>query len=162
MMTEEETKNDETEKQLDVVEVEEQAKTTDEVWREVGQQFEALGKSLSQAFRATWESEETRKQVKKLGDGLDRAAQKVEEAIKKAGSSPEAQKLREEAEKTAESLQTAGQKTWEDARPHLLSALTQFNTELQKMIDRLEHQEATPEEPPTEEEPDVTEEQPEG
>lgn len=161
-MTEEETKNDETEKQLDVVEVEEQPKTTDEVWREVGQQFEALGKSLSQAFRATWESEETRKQVEKLEDGLNRATQKAGEVVKKAGSSPEAQKLREEAEKTTESLQAAGQKTWEDARPHLLSALTQFNTELQKMIDRLQQQEATPEESVAEDEPDVTEEQPEG
>ncbi len=155
-MTKEQTEN-ETEKQLEVVESEEQKKTTDEVWHEVGRQFEALGKSLSQAFRATWESEETRKHVEKLGNDLDRAAQKVEEAVKKAGSSPEAQKLREEAEKTAESLQVAGKKTWDDARPHLLSALTQFSTELQKVIDRLQQQDATSEEPSVEDEPDVKE-----
>ena len=155
-MTKEQTENG-TEKQPEVVESEEQKKTTDEVWREVGRQFEALGKSLSQAFHATWESEETRKHVEKLGNDLDRAAQKVEEAVKKAGSSPDAQKLREEAEKTAESLQVAGKKTWDDARPHLLSALTQFSTELQKVIDRLQQQDATSEEPSVEDEPDVKE-----
>ncbi len=147
-----------TEEQVEGIDNEEEAKTTDDVWRDVGRQFDALGRSLSQAFRATWESEETRKQVEKLGDGLDKAAKQIEEAIKKADSSPEAQKLREDADKAADSLRTAGEKAWQDARPHLLSALAQFNAELQKMVERLREQEKATGETPVESEAEKPEE----
>jgi len=152
------TEEHETEKQIEVVEAEEQTKTTDDVWREVGTQFEALGKSLGQAFRSTWESEETQRQLESIREGLEKAAQQIDQGVKKATASPEAQKLRGEAEKAAESLQVASEKAWQDAQPHLLSALTQFNAELQKMIERLQQQEERAEGYPAEDEPDVTEE----
>jgi hypothetical protein len=65
-------------------------------------------------------------------------------AIQEAAASPEAHKARTEAEKAAESLRTAGQKTWQESRPHLVSALRQVNEEVQKMIGQLEREAAAP------------------
>jgi predicted component of type VI protein secretion system len=129
--------------------------TTDEVWREVGRQFQALGESLAEAFRTAWESEETRQHVQNMQDGLKAMVDHVDQAIKEASVSPEAEKIRGEAEKAAESLRTAGEQTWQEVRPHLLAALNQINAELQRMIDRLKEEpasaapaaEAAPDEP---------------
>lgn len=117
--------------------------TTDEAWREVGRQFQALGESLAEAFRTAWRSEETRRHVQNMQDGLKAMVDHVDRAIKEASASPEAQKLRAEAEKAAQSARAAGEQTWQEARPHLLSALNQINAELQKMITRLEDEEPT-------------------
>lgn len=128
--------------------------TTDEAWREVGRQFQALGESLAEAFRTAWESEETRQHVQNMQDGLKAMVDHVDRAIKEASASPEAQEIRGEAEKAAESLRTAGERTWQEARPQLLAALTQINTELQKVIARLQEEEPTVRTPAAEAAPD--------
>ncbi|UCC63211.1 MAG: hypothetical protein JSV36_21155 [Anaerolineae bacterium] len=124
--------------------------TSEEAWREVGLQFQALGESLAEAVRTAWESEETRRYVQNMQDGLEAMVDRVGGAIKEASTSPEAQKLREEAEKATESLRAAGEQTWQEAQPHLLSALNQINAELQKMIDRLKGEETASEAPTAE------------
>lgn len=120
-------------------------RTTEEAWRDVGRQFEALGKSLADAFRTVWEGKETQEHVHGMQEGLESLVQQVDEAIKEAARSPEAEKVRGEADKAAESLRQAGEKTWEDARPHVVSALSSVNEELQRMIDRLQQEEAAAE-----------------
>ena len=82
---------------------------TDEAWRQVGQQFQALGESLAETFRTAWESEETRRHVQNMQDGLEAMVSRVDQALKEAIASPKGKKLRTEAEKTAESLQAAGE-----------------------------------------------------
>jgi DNA polymerase/3'-5' exonuclease PolX len=124
--------------------------TTDEAWREVGKQFQTLGESLAEAVRTAWESEETRRHVQNMQDGLEAMVDKVDRAIKEASASPKAQKLRGEAEKAAESLREAGEQTWQEVQPHLLSALNQINAELQKMIGHLKGEEPTAEAPAAE------------
>ncbi len=62
----------------------------------------------------------------------------IGQAIREANESPEGQRVRQEAEKAAQSARAAGEKALQDARPHLLSALRQVNAELQKMVSRLE------------------------
>ena len=119
-------------------------------WKDVGKQFEALGQSLATVFRAAVESEESRQRVKTMQTGLESLVNQVGQAIQEAAASPEAQKARTEAEKAAESLRTAGQLTWQESRPHLVSALRQVNAELQQMIGQLE-QEAAPPKPAAEE-----------
>jgi uncharacterized protein with von Willebrand factor type A (vWA) domain len=118
-------------------------RTTDEAWREVGRQFQSLGESLAEAFRTAWESEETRGHVQSMEDGLEAMIEHIGRALKQARTSTEAQKVRGEAEKAAESLRAAGAHTWQEARPHLLAALTQINAELQRMIVRLEEESAS-------------------
>jgi hypothetical protein len=117
--------------------------TTEEAWREVGRQFQTLGESLAEAFRTAWESEENRRHVQNMQDGLEAMVDHVGRAIKEAGASPEGEKIRGEAARAAESLRAAGEQTWQEARPHLLSALTQINAELQKMIARLKEESAS-------------------
>jgi hypothetical protein len=117
--------------------------TTEEAWREVGKQFQTLGESLAEAFRTAWESEENRRHVQNMQEGLEAMVDHVGRAMKEASASPKGEKIRGEAERAAESLRAAGEQTWQEARPHLLSALTQINAELQKMIARLKEESAS-------------------
>ena len=124
-----------------------------DAWQEVGKQFEALGRSLATAFRTAWEREENRKRVQSLQAGLEAMVNQIGQAIQEATASPEAHKAKEEAEKVARSVRAAGQQTWQEAQPHLVSALRQLNSELQKAISQLEQEEpavkSTPPEPPS-------------
>ena len=119
--------------------------TTREAWRQVGGQFQALGESLAQAFRTAWESAENRQHLQDMQSGLEAMVGEVGQAIKDASASPEGQKVRQEAEKAVTSARAAGEQAWQEAQPHLLSALRQVNAELQKMVGRLEEQQPTSE-----------------
>lgn len=121
--------------------------TPEQTWREVGNQFRALGESLAQAFRTTWQSEENRQYLQELRGGLEGLADSVGRVVQEASRSPEAQRAEDELRKAAQSAQVAGRQAWQDAEPHLLSALQQANAELQKIIDRME-QRRVHEEPP--------------
>jgi hypothetical protein len=114
--------------------------TTDQVWSEVGQQFKALGESLAQAFRTAWESEQNRQHLQSMQNGLESMVSDIGQVIQEASATPEAQKARQEAEKAVASARIAGEKALEDARPHFLSAMRQVDSELQKLIARLEAQ----------------------
>ncbi len=122
--------------------------TTAEAWREVGKQFEALGNSLANVFRTAWEDENTRRHVREMQNGLETMINEVSKAIKEASASPEGQKARAEAERAAQSLRAAGEKTWQETRPQLVSALRQLSTELQKTINRLEQETEAPSDKP--------------
>jgi len=113
-------------------------KTTSETWREVGDQFQALGESLAAAFRTSWESEENRRHLRDMRDGLEAMVHEIDQAIRGASATPEAQRVRDEVEKAAESARAAGGQAWQEAQPHLLSALRQVNAEVQKMVGRME------------------------
>jgi len=121
-------------------------KTTEETWREVGDQFKALGESLATAFRTAWDKEETREHMRGMKEGLEAMVDQVGRAIEEASASVEGQKVREELERAAESARAAGEKTLQDARPHLIAALDTVNAELQKLIRRMEGGEPAPEE----------------
>ena len=112
--------------------------TTQESWREVGDQFKALGESLSRAFRTAWESEENREHMENMKSGLKSMVDQVGQALEDASASVEGQKVRQEVEKAAESARVAGEKALEEARPHVLSAVRQINAELEKMVRRME------------------------
>ena len=98
------------------------AKTSAELWQEVGQQLEMLGETIAAAVRSV-----------------------IDDTV----TSPEAQKWRAEVEKAAKSAREAGERTAEEmpeaARTHLITALQKASTGLQKLADRLE-QHAQPEE----------------
>jgi hypothetical protein len=113
-------------------------RTTQEAWREVGRQFQTLGESLAQAFRAAWEDEENRQHLQDVQAGLEAMAREIGQAVEEANASPEGQKVRGEAEKAVESARAASAQAWQEARPHLISALRQASDELQKMVSRLE------------------------
>ena len=132
--------------------------TTDEAWRQVGRQFQALGESLAEALRTAWESDETQQHAQNMKDGLEAMIGKISQAIKEASDSPEAQKIRGEAEKASESLRTAAEQTWEEVRPQLLSALNQVNAELQRMLGQPKGEEPLSEAEGTPDGPESTQE----
>ena len=117
-------------------------RTTQESWHQVGQQFQTLGEGLAKAFRTAWESEENRRYMENIKDGLESMVNDISQAIREASASPEAQKVRGEMTKATQSARTAGEKALQDAQPYLLSALNQFNAELQKIISGMEQKES--------------------
>jgi hypothetical protein len=114
--------------------------STEDTWREMGRQFQALGENLAAAFRAAWEDENNRQQLREVQAGLEAAASRIGRAIDEAAASPEGQRVRQEAEKAAHSAHAAGQQVWQDARPHVASALRQMIAELEKMASHMEGQ----------------------
>jgi uncharacterized membrane protein YccC len=112
-----------------------------EAWHEVGQQFRSLGESLAAAFRTTWESEETRQHLEKVQAGLTAMIDEISQATKKMADSEEAQKVKAEVGKAAQSAQAASQQTAEEVRPHLLAAFHKIRTELDQIIQRMEQEE---------------------
>jgi hypothetical protein len=118
----------------------------DNSWEQVGQQFKALGESLALAFRATWENEENQRRLHEVRTGLESMVRQVGKAIDDTAKSPESQRIRQEAEKTVEKVRVAGEQTVQEVRPQLINALEQLNTELQKLVDRMEKK--TPPPPP--------------
>ncbi len=121
---------------------------TSDSWKEVGKQFAALGKSVGDAFQALWSNEQTQRQVKEVKTGLETMISEVNTAVGKVSSTPEAQKIKDEAVKAAHSAKAAGEQTVQEVRPQLLSALRTLNDEMQRLIDRLEAEPAAPAEPP--------------
>ncbi len=117
-----------------------------ESWKEVGQQFEALGSSLAQAFRTTWSNIETKTDAQQVKSSLETMVREVGQAIDDTAKAPEGQKVKEYARRTGESLRTAGEKTYSEAKPQILTALQKVNAELKKMIDKLEQSEKPKEE----------------
>jgi len=115
--------------------------TTHDAWSQVGKQFQSLGESLAEAFRTAWEDEGNRQQLRDLQAGLEKMADDVARAVREAGESPEGQKVHQEVKKAAGSARAAGETAWQDARPHVLSALRSVDAELQKIISRMETQE---------------------
>ena len=109
----------------------------DSGWQEVGRQFEALGQSLAEAMRAAWENEETQRRVQEMRVGLESMAREVGKAVEDTANSPKGQQVRQNAERTAESLRTATEQTIQEVRPQLITALQQLNEELQKLINRM-------------------------
>ena len=115
--------------------------SANQTWEEVGQQFRALGESLASAFKTTWESEETRQHLEKMETGLESIVEEISQAAQKMADSEEAQKLKAEAEKAAQTAQTAGQQTVQEIRPQLLAAFRKIRTELDQLIKRMEAEE---------------------
>ena len=121
-------------------------------WQEVGKQFQALGESLAQTVRTAWTNEETQRRVQEMRSGLESMVQEVGQAIDDSMNTPQGQKIREGAVRTAESVRTASEQTVQEARPHIIHALEQLNAELQKLINRMEQPRTPPSESGAQEE----------
>jgi|YelNatPaOPRAMG01_1025707.scaffolds.fasta_scaffold00713_14 ElaB/YqjD/DUF883 family membrane-anchored ribosome-binding protein len=113
-------------------------KKSGETWDEIGSQLRSLGDSLARVFRTAWQDEENRKRLEEMRTGLEAMIASVNQAIRETAQSEEGQQVKEEAENTVRKLYQVGQQTFQEARPHLISALHQLNDELRKMVDRME------------------------
>jgi hypothetical protein len=107
-------------------------------WREVGMQFQTLGETLAKAVRTAWNDEGNRKRVQEMKSGLEAMLKDLGKAMDETAKSPQMQQVKSEAQRAAESFRLASEKTAQDMRPHILSALRQLNEELGKMVKRME------------------------
>lgn len=120
----------------------------EEVWREVGVQFHMLGKSLAGAIRTAWDDENNQRRVEQLRGGLESMVAELNGAIKDTADSPKVQNFRTEAKESFRNLRDTGEKAAVEVRPHLVKVLRQINTELDKAISRMAHDEDTHEAEP--------------
>jgi len=109
-----------------------------EAWQEVGEQFQALGQSLATAFHTMWGSEENRKHLERMQTNLEAMAHQVNQTIEEIVSSTQTQKMRDEMERATESVRKASEQSAWEVRTHMLSALHQVKTEVDRIIQRLE------------------------
>lgn len=118
-----------------------ESKTNPAGWEEVGRQFQALGAGIASALRSAWEKEETRQGVQEARSGLSAMIGEIGQVIQETARSPEAQQMREEVGRAAESAVKAGEQTFEEVRPQLISALKSVNEELRKFLDEIDSKE---------------------
>lgn len=119
---------------------EEEQRATKEAWQDVGRQFQVLGESIAQAFRTAWKDDENRRQAQEMRSGLEAMVNEVGRAIQDTANSPEGQQVRAAAERTADHLVEAGEKTVQEVRPHLMHALKQVNEELRRFIENMDQE----------------------
>ena len=114
-----------------------------DAWQEVGQQFQKVGESLAKAFRTAWEDPKTQEHVHEMKTGVEAMLQEVSQAMRDAerAATPEAQQARAEAERVFRRARAAGEQTFAEARPHLLTALRELDAALQKWLSHLESEE---------------------
>jgi hypothetical protein len=126
----------------------EQPNQPNDSWAEVGEQFQNLGKSIAQAFRSAWEDEENQRRLQEMKKGLESMVTEVDQAIRETAATPQAQRIRTEAEQTAQTLRHAGEQTVEDLRPHVTMALNQLNEALRRLVERLDQTSSDKPNPP--------------
>lgn len=119
-----------------------QQQSSSEAWEDVGRQFQSLGESLAATLRTTWQNERNQQRVSDMRDGLEAMVVEVNQAIHDSVSSQDTENVKEEAKKAFKHLHDTGEQTVTELRPHLLSALQQVNTEIEKLINRMQNEES--------------------
>jgi len=107
-----------------------------EAWKEVGNQFAALGAGLAAAFRTGWRNEESRRHLKEMKGGLESLVNELGAAIRESAATPEAQKVKDEAGRAMGTFRSAGEKTVQEIRPKITTALNDLNEEVRKLAGR--------------------------
>ncbi|WP_322508413.1 hypothetical protein [Anaerolinea sp.] len=106
-------------------------------WDEVASELSALGNSLAKAFSALWTRVESSEEARQVKEGLESALQQVEQALKEAAETPEAQEVKLHARNTLEHLRTAGEQTVQEVQPQIVEGLQKLNEELEHLIEQL-------------------------
>lgn len=108
-----------------------------DAWREVGNQFAALGAGLAAAFRTGWKNEESRRHLKEMKGGLESLVNELGAAIREGAATPEAHKVKDEAGRAVGTVRSAGERTVQEIRPKITTALNDLNEEVRKLAGRM-------------------------
>jgi len=98
-------------------------------WQDVGDEFEALGKTLGDVLRGAWQRQDSEAVVGRLRDSLQSMVEGLNHA---ADGTPEAQQARDRIVHLADSIRAAAEKATDELRPELLNILRQANAELRR------------------------------
>jgi hypothetical protein len=104
--------------------------------RSIVDELSKLGQQMAYAIKTAWESDDRRKLQAEILDGLQKFGEEVTEALDKAGKSETAQDLRVKAERVAADVRASA--VAEDVRKGVISGLDVLNTELGKLVEKLE------------------------
>jgi len=107
---------------------------------DLGQELRHLGKQLGQTATAAWGSETSRTVRSQIGDALNEMVQQLDAAAKKISSHEETQKLRQQAERVVDSVRES--EIREEIQEGLLTGLKELNTQLEKVVKKLDQQES--------------------
>jgi DNA anti-recombination protein RmuC len=116
----------------------EQSPNSKAAWEEVGRQFEALGKSISDAFGAAWQDPNNRTELEKIKASIKQMADDVEKTVSQAASSEHGQRIKADAEKAAQSLAESARETYDEVKPQVANALKKAGEELNKLVNKIE------------------------
>jgi phage-related protein len=120
----------------------EEQKTTDEVpaeetaSSEILDELQALGAQLATTVKSLWESEDSRKLRKEIGDGFVELGQQIDTAVKSAQESEAAKQFSEQVKETVEQARQSD--VVGKVQEGLLTGLRELNSELSKMVNSLE------------------------
>lgn len=106
-------------------------------WEDVASELSALGNSLAKAFSVLWSRVESSEETRQIKEGLESALHQVEQALKEAAQTPEAQEVKLHARNTLENLRSAGEQTIQEVQPQIIDGLQKVNDELEKLIEQL-------------------------
>jgi len=112
------------------------------------EELQSLGEEMATAIRALWDSEDSRKLRKEIGDGFVELGQQIDTAVKSAQESEAAKQFSTQVKETmdkARESDVAGK-----VEEGLVTGLRELNKELAKLVGSLESREkgeAQPEEP---------------
>jgi hypothetical protein len=119
-------------------------KTQEQIWDEVGQQFDAMGKAMADAVNAANQDEKTQQGLKSMQADFEATVSRMTEKVKAAkesGESPdldeEANKLGELSEKWGEQAKAAGQSAAQEVQPHLSGAFSSVQEGVSQLMDSL-------------------------
>lgn len=104
--------------------------------RSIVDELSKLGQQMAAAIRSAWESDERKRLQTEILDGLQKFGDEVTQALDKAGQSETAKDLRVKADKVAADVREKG--VVEDIRKGIIGGLDVINTELSKLVEKLE------------------------
>ena len=113
------------------------AQERQEGWKDVFDQFAALGESIGRAIEASWQHPKTQEVVSQIMEGLRKAAEGVDEAIGDVKNEQAVQDFFEDARETFEVLEEQGKQALEKARPHVQDALKNLSAAINDAINKL-------------------------
>lgn len=119
----------------------EEQQSQEQTWNEVGEQFDAMGKSLAAAVDATTGDEEVQQNLKEMQAEFKATAAQVAQKVKEAkdsGEGPdldaEASKLGELSRRLGEQAAATGQSMAQEVQPHLSGALKSVQAGIGQLI----------------------------
>jgi hypothetical protein len=98
-------------------------------WQDLIAEFEALGRTLGDVLRSTWQRPESEAGLGGFRASLDLLIQDVNRAI---DGTPEGQQARDQLVRLTESIRAAAERAGDELRPELVSMLRQANAELRR------------------------------
>ena len=99
-------------------------------WREVGAEFEALGKTLGDVLRNAWQRSDDDPFVQQMRESVEAAIDQLDRAT---AESPETREARDQLGRLAEAIRSAAERAGDEVRPELLALLRRANTELRRV-----------------------------